>query len=109
MERFVKEKTFSTGSDSNPYAAAASDFNKDSRFDLVIAKEGTDTIDIIFGFNYTSFVNQESYSNIDSLKPTGIVVRDFNYDKFFILQSYFKTMIVLVSFLYMKMVLNRTV
>ena len=47
---------------------------------MVIANEGSDSIGILFGFNYTLFQFQEYYNTTTSAVPIGIIVRDFNND-----------------------------
>ena len=79
---FEDQRLYLTGDGSNPYAVAAADLNNDSRLDLVIANEGTDSIGILFGFDYTSFQQQGIYSNMDSLGTTGLIVLDLNNDTF---------------------------
>jgi hypothetical protein len=79
---FKEQMIYSTGSGSYPSAVATGDFNNDTQLDLVIANEGTDSISILFGFDYTSFQNQQIYSSINNSKPNGIVISDFNNDNF---------------------------
>jgi hypothetical protein len=79
---FAEQMIYSTGNGSHPYAIASGDFNNDTRLDLVIANEGTDSIGIILGYNYTSFQSQVTFSNNDSLQPSGVVVSDFNSDTY---------------------------
>jgi hypothetical protein len=73
---------YSTGNGSNPYAVAAGDLNNDNRLDVVIANKGTDSIGILFGFDYAFFQIQETYSSIGYLESDGIVVSDFNNDNY---------------------------
>jgi hypothetical protein len=79
---FAEQLIYSTGDYSHPSGAVSSDFNNDTHLDLVIANEGTDSIGILYGFNYTTFYNQVTYSNIDSSGPFDIVASDFNNDKY---------------------------
>jgi hypothetical protein len=79
---FAEQMIYSTGDRSHPYAIVSGDFNNDNRLDLVIANEGTDNIGILLGFDYTSFHDQVTYSSIDNIHPTGIVVNDFNNDNY---------------------------
>ena len=79
---FALETMYSTGNDSHPSAVASGDLNDDGQLDLVIANEGTDSVGVLFGFNYTTFHSSTIYSSNDSLQPLGIVVSDFNNDGF---------------------------
>jgi hypothetical protein len=64
----------------NPYAVASDDLNNDTWLDLIVANEGSDSIGIYFGFDYTLFQFQEYYNTTTSAVPIGIIVRDFNND-----------------------------
>ena len=64
----------------HPYAVVSSDLDNNGRLDLVIANEGTDSVSVLYGFNYSTFQNPVIYSSNDSLQPVGIVVSDFNND-----------------------------
>ena len=79
---FVNQTMYSTGNNSHPSAVTSGDWNNDGRLDLVTANEGTDSIGVFFGFNYTTFQSSVLYSGADSLQPFGIVVSDFNNDGF---------------------------
>jgi hypothetical protein len=79
---FAEQMIYSTGNGSHPYAIASGDFNNDTRLDLVIANEGTDSISILLGYDYASFQSQVIFSSNDSLAPSGIVVSDFNNDTY---------------------------
>jgi streptogramin lyase len=79
---FAEQMIYSTGDGSYPFAIASGDFNSDNWLDFVIANEGTDDISIFLGFDYASFQNQQIYSSINNSGPYGIVVSDFNNDKF---------------------------
>ncbi|CAF1308453.1 unnamed protein product [Adineta steineri] len=79
---FAQEMIYSTGSNSYPTAIASGDFNNDTRLDLVIANQGTDTIGIFIGYNYTSFQSQVTLSINDSLGPYAIVNSDFDNDNY---------------------------
>jgi hypothetical protein len=79
---FEEQIPYSTGNGSYPFAAASGDFNNDTRLDLVIANEGTDSIGILLAYNYTTFQNQVTFPSNDSLGPYGIVVSDFNNDDY---------------------------
>ena len=77
---FAKQRVYSTGDNSNPYAVATGDLDNDNRMDFVVANEGSNSIGIFYGFNYTSFQSQWTYRSVDIIAPSGIVVGNFNYD-----------------------------
>jgi hypothetical protein len=79
---FREQMMYSTGDSSYPYAVASGDFNNDSRLDLIVANEATDSVGILFGFDYTSFRSQGAYNNSNNIGPIGIVVSDFNNDTY---------------------------
>jgi len=87
---FAAQIVYPTGGVSRPYAVVAGDFNNDNWLDLVVANEGTNSIGILFGFNYTQFQNQGTYSSINSLGATGMVVSDFNNDTFLDIAAVFE-------------------
>jgi hypothetical protein len=73
---------YSTKNDSQPYWIATSDFNNDQRLDFVVASQGSDSIGILLGFDYVTFQDQQIYSNQFSLRPSSIIVLDFNSDTY---------------------------
>ena len=77
---FAEQMIYSTGDDSSPYAVVSGDVNNDNRLDLVIANKGTNNIGIFYGYNYTSFQPQQTYSITDNSSPRGIIVSDLNND-----------------------------
>ena len=77
---FAEKTMYSTGNSSHPYAVVSSDLDSNGRLDLVVANEGTDSVSVLYGFNYSTFQNPVIYSSNDSLQPVGIVVSDFNND-----------------------------
>ena len=79
---FADQTVYSTGDDSDPSAVTSGDLNNDGRMDLLVANEGTDSIGVAFGFDYATFQDPVIYSSNDSLRPIGIVVRDFSNDGF---------------------------
>ena len=77
---FAEQLKYHMGVGSQPHAVASGDLNNDNRLDLVVANTGTDSLSILFGFNYTSFVNPTRsymFGNGDSVK---LVVNDLNND-----------------------------
>jgi hypothetical protein len=79
---FTKQISYSTGSGSQPYSVASGDFNNDTRLDLVVANEGTDSIGILLAYNYTTFQSQVTFSSDYSLGSYGIILSDFNNDTY---------------------------
>ena len=79
---FANQTMHSTGNDSHPFAVASADLNNDGRLDLVTANEGTDSIGVLFGFNYTTFRSPVIYSSGVGFLSLGIVASDFNNDGF---------------------------
>ncbi|CAF3705816.1 unnamed protein product [Adineta steineri] len=77
-----KQFIYSTGDNSKPIFALSNDLNNDNRSDLIIVNSATDNFGIFYNFNYTSFYNQQIYSNKNSLKPTDIIIENFNNDKY---------------------------
>ena len=77
---FAEQIIYPTGDKSYPSGVVAGDVNNDNRLDLVIANKGTDSIGILYGYDYTSFQTQQTYSSIDNLSPRAIIVNDFNND-----------------------------
>jgi streptogramin lyase len=79
---FADQIIYSTGTDSYPYAVVAADLNNDNRLDFLVVNQGTDSVGIFFGYNYTTFQSETTYSSMGNLEPFGIVVSDFNNDKY---------------------------
>ena len=66
----------------NPYAVASGDLNNDTWLDLIVVNEGSDSIGVFFGFDYTLFQFRDYYNSPTSHGPVGIIVRDFNNDNY---------------------------
>jgi hypothetical protein len=77
---FAEQIIYPIGDKSSPFGVVAGDINNDNRLDLVVVNKGTDSIGILFGYDYTSFQSQQTYSNIYNLSPRAVVVNDFNKD-----------------------------
>jgi hypothetical protein len=77
---FVSQVTYSTGYGSYPYSIAVSDFNNDSRLDIVVANYWPDNIGIFLGYGNGTFSNQTPYSTRKGSGPTDVVVGDLNND-----------------------------
>ncbi|CAF3678182.1 unnamed protein product [Adineta steineri] len=79
---FQIQKIYSTGSNSYPTGITFADFNNDNRLDLVLTNKNTNNIGLLIGYDYASFYNQITYSNMNALGPWGIRVADFNHDNY---------------------------
>ncbi|CAF4153809.1 unnamed protein product [Rotaria magnacalcarata] len=79
---FLTEKTYSTGSGSNPSSIAINDFNNDKYLDLAVVNKGTDTIGIFFEHKCTYFTRQNSCESGNSSGSTSLAIGDFNSDGF---------------------------
>ena len=88
---FAKQEIYSTGDNSHPYAVASDDMNNDHYMDIVVVNEGTNSIGIFYGFNYSSFQNQGNYSIINWTDQAGIVVGDFNNDNYLDIATAFRS------------------
>jgi len=71
---------YPTGFGSSPKALASGNLDKDDYLDLIVADSGTDTIGIFFGFDYTSFSEQNSYETGNGSNPRSLAIGDFNND-----------------------------
>jgi hypothetical protein len=76
---FTNQMTYSTGSNSVPYAVAVGDFNKDQRLDIVVANFGTNNIGIFLGTANGTFTSQTTFST-GSSRPRWVAVGDFIND-----------------------------
>ncbi|CAF0862020.1 unnamed protein product [Adineta ricciae] len=77
---FGNQKTFSTGSYSNPQSTAAGDFNYDNWLDLVVANSGTDNIALFLTYDSAPFLNENIYTSMFNLTPNSVAMSDFNKD-----------------------------
>jgi hypothetical protein len=69
-----------TGDDSNPYAVAIGDFNKDGRQDIAVANYGTNNVGILLGNGDGTFASETTYSTGVDSSPKSVAVGDFNND-----------------------------
>jgi hypothetical protein len=76
---FIDQMTYSTGSDSTPYAVAVTDFNNDQQLDIAVANFDSHTIGIFLGIGNGTFRSQTTFST-GSSRPRSIAVGDFNND-----------------------------
>jgi hypothetical protein len=77
---FSKQITYSTNYGSDPSALTIADFNNDQYLDLVVADQGTDTIGIFFGYDYTVFSRQEPCDSGNYSGPVSVAIGDFDND-----------------------------
>ncbi|CAF4862229.1 unnamed protein product [Rotaria sp. Silwood1] len=80
---FAAQKTFSTGSDSNPFAVAVGDFNNDNLLDIAVANSNTDNLGIFLGHGNGTFATQKTFSTGSGSLPHSVAVGDFNNDRLF--------------------------
>ncbi|CAF3084775.1 unnamed protein product [Rotaria sp. Silwood2] len=77
---FRKHSSSSTGTNSNPEAIAAGDFNNDSLLDVVVANSNTNNIGIFLGYGNGTFAPQKTFSTESGSTPFAFVLGDFNND-----------------------------
>ncbi|CAF4505415.1 unnamed protein product, partial [Rotaria sp. Silwood2] len=77
---FAIDTAIWTGSGSQPNSLASGDFNNDNLLDIVITNQGTDTIGLLMGFNYSSFENKVIYSTGYLSAPSSAEIGDLNND-----------------------------
>ncbi|CAF1150131.1 unnamed protein product [Adineta steineri] len=98
-ESFANQMIYDLRDDAHPFSVAMSDFNNDGRYDFVTANQGTDSISVFLGYDYTTFQNQVTYSDGNSSGSFDIVVADFNHDKYLDLAVSFQNSDTLTIFL----------
>jgi hypothetical protein len=79
---FAEQLVLPTTGATSPYAVASGDLNNDTRLDLIIANEGSDTIGIFYGFTYTTFLSYRGYGESAHRSPLVVIVSDFNNDNY---------------------------
>ncbi|CAF3251064.1 unnamed protein product [Rotaria sp. Silwood2] len=77
---FSNQMTYSTGNSSGPIALAISDFNNDSRLDIVVANYHTNNVGIFLGHGNGTFLPQITFPTGNSSGPGSIAINDFNKD-----------------------------
>jgi hypothetical protein len=77
---FSTQVTYSTRGGSGPYSIAVSDFNNDSRLDIVVANHGAYNIGVFLGYGNGTFSSQTTYSTGNNSDPISVAVADFNND-----------------------------
>ncbi|CAF4737948.1 unnamed protein product, partial [Rotaria sp. Silwood2] len=78
---FTIDTTIWTGSGSQPNSLASGDFNNDNLLDLVITNQGTDSIGLLLGFNYSVVGNKTVYNTDNFSAPASAAMGDLNNDK----------------------------
>lgn len=63
-----------------PKAIATGDFNRDGNIDIVVANSGSNNLSILLGDGTGSFISTNTISLPSVIKPSSIVVADFNLD-----------------------------
>ena len=77
---FSSQASYSTGSNSQPYAVIVDDFNKDGRLDIAVANYGTNNVGIFIGYGNGTFSKQTTYSTGSSSGPSALTSGDLNKD-----------------------------
>ncbi|CAF1570322.1 unnamed protein product [Adineta ricciae] len=77
---FTKQKRFSTGVGSLPYAIDSNDFNKDHAQDVIVANSGTNNIGIMLGNGNGNFLMQKTFATGANSEPRDVITGDFNGD-----------------------------
>ncbi|CAF0913691.1 unnamed protein product [Adineta steineri] len=77
---FRDQITYSTGSNSLPYAVCVGDFNYDQQIDIAVANYGANNIGIFLAKGNGTFMTQITFST-GSSRPLWIAVGDMNNDK----------------------------
>ncbi|CAF3652269.1 unnamed protein product [Rotaria sp. Silwood1] len=77
---FKLERTYSIGSDTNPYGLALADFNNDNQFEIVVTLWGNGYVAILTEYYAVNFEKQIMYRIDYAPKPYSVAVGDFNKD-----------------------------
>lgn len=77
---FMLQKVISTGTASDPSAAAVGLFNDDNILDIVITIGGTDKMGLLIGNGNGTFQATKTFSTGGGSGPSGIDIGDFNHD-----------------------------
>ncbi|CAF0766162.1 unnamed protein product [Adineta steineri] len=77
---FTNKMTYSMGNNSLPKSILLNDFNGDTYLDIAIANYGSDTINILLGFNDGNFGNKSTYSTGSQSGPSSLAIGDLNND-----------------------------
>ncbi|CAF1645956.1 unnamed protein product, partial [Adineta ricciae] len=83
MEDFIGVPSNSLGSSGSQLASLASgDWNNDTKLNVVVTDNSTNTMRILFGTGYGTFSNETIYSTGNNSHSTSVVVSDLNNDHF---------------------------
>ena len=77
---FAQQSVVGIPAESNPSSLASGDFNNDGWLDLVVTNTGGNSIDLLFGFRYTSFQRPVKSTAVINAGITFLTVGDFNTD-----------------------------
>ncbi|CAF2588678.1 unnamed protein product [Rotaria sp. Silwood2] len=77
---FMKQVTYSTGSQSGPYWVTVGDFNKDAQLDIAVVLSLSDTLAIYFGNENGTFSHPAIFGTGPTTYPWYLAVCDFNDD-----------------------------
>ena len=79
-DSFMNLVTYPTGIGSIPQSVAIGDFNNDKKWDIAVASDGTNKVNILLKYDIGAFGSQISYSTGTGSNPIGVAVGDFNSD-----------------------------
>ncbi|CAF1411817.1 unnamed protein product [Adineta ricciae] len=83
IEDFISVPSDSIGSSISQLTSLASgDWNNETKVDVVVTDNSTNTIKILFGSRYGTFSDETIYSTGNNSHPTSVVVSDLNNDHF---------------------------
>ncbi|CAF4047001.1 unnamed protein product [Rotaria sp. Silwood2] len=77
---FIPQKTYATGTGSEPRSLTSGDFNNDGLLDIVVGNFLSNNIGIFIGFHDGTFFSQITYSTGNYSSPRSVVTGDFNND-----------------------------
>jgi hypothetical protein len=77
---FAAQMTYSTGSGTAPYSIGLGDFNNDTRLDIVVANQDSNSVGILMGYGDGTFANSITFFTGNDSQPHCLTVNDFNND-----------------------------
>jgi hypothetical protein len=77
---FADNKTYSTGSGSQPIYISVGDFNQDNISDIAVTNHFANNIGIFLGYGSQPFAGVTTYSTGHGSQPHSVVIGDLNYD-----------------------------
>ena len=72
--------TYSMGFQSSPTSVAIANLNNDQWFDLIVTNQGTDSLGIVYGYQYSTFGLHQIYLNSNGSYPRSVSVADIDND-----------------------------